>query len=203
MHNYSKLNNSDLNVYFGIAVISFILSIIIGIYFKNIVPANPKDVFQILFAGYPLAIYGGLYWLFNNYAWKVINKILKIPNLNGKYIGTLQSSYDEFKSAINFELEIQQSFSKILIIFKTKTSKSKSLSASIELLGSKVILVYNYHNKPQDLRASTLNEHKGTAWLEFDLSINEFEGFYYTDKRPIDSDKAVCNYGMIKGKKIK
>jgi len=62
-------------------------------------------------------------------------------------------------------------------------------------------IIYNYQNEPNAVEEITLNEHKGTAWIKFDLDSSHFEGKYYTDKRPIESTKAVCNYGRIEGLK--
>jgi len=203
MHGYIKANTPIEFIYFCLGVISIILSVCIGYFIKGIRVIDFTDYLYIIFAGMPLGIYKLLYILFDKWLWKFSAKWLRIANLNGKYEGIFKTSYDNFQKERKFTLVIEQTFSKISIKFQTDLSSSESFSAYMEIKGNNtVILVYNYHNKPRIKSISTLTEHKGTAWLEFDLSTMKFEGFYYTDKRPKDKEKAECNYGEMRGEKI-
>jgi hypothetical protein len=83
------------------------------------------------------------------------------------------------------------------------SSKSYSLNAFLEKRGEEILLIYNYQNEPLDRKKATLNEHKGTAILKFSSDSNYFTGNYFTDKRPKDKDKSVCNYGEMKGERVR
>ena len=203
MHGYVKAGASLNKIYLFLFLVSLTISIFISYFIRGLKPESFIDYIKFIFQGYPFIIFGALYTTFDKWLWKLFSKWLEIANLNGKYQGAFKTSHDNFTKEREFTLEIEQTFSKISIKFRTDTSSSESLSAYMEKKGSnKAILVYNYQNEPKDRSISTLTEHKGTAWLKFDLSTMEFEGFYYTDKRPVDKDKAECNYGEMKGKKI-
>jgi len=201
MHNYNKLEVPSKIIYFILVFVSIIISIAIAHYLKQISANGFRGYITLIWAGSPLATYGMLFWFFDNFFWRfpIINKLINIPNLNGTYEGKLKSSYDNFKNTVNFTLTIKQTFNKIVVKLKTGTSESESLSAFLKREGTTALLVYNYHNEPTTVEKATLNEHKGTAWLKFDLVKNTFEGRYYTDKRPLNIDKAICNYGKLEG----
>ena len=202
-HDYNKPTAPIKLIYFFLVLISIIISIAISYYLKHLSANDFKGYLILIFAGTPWTIYGVLFWLFDRILWKVclVNNLIKVPNLEGEYNGKLKSSYDNFKKAKNISIIIKQRFSKMIVIFKTETSESKSLNALLKKEEDKVLLIYNYQNEPNAVEEITLNEHKGTAWIKFDLDSSHFEGKYYTDKRPIESTKAVCNYGRIEGLK--
>jgi hypothetical protein len=203
MHKYIKADCNTEKIYLYLAIISIILSALIGIYIKKNEAYNAITFLTLILSGFPFTIYGLLYWLFDRWLWKIFAKWINVVNLNGEYEGIFKTSYDNFQNGRKFNLKIEQTFSKILIKFSTNSSTSESLIAYLKISGKdKVELVYNYQNTPKERENPTLTEHKGTTWLIFDLSTMEFKGFYYTDKRPTNEISAKCNYGQMEGKKI-
>ena len=203
MHDYSKPTAPIDCIYFFLVLLSIIISMAISYYLRHLSANNFKGYLILIFAGTPLTIYGVLFWSFDRFLWKVpfINDLIKIPNLKGDYEGILESSYSKFESPKKFSLKIEQTFRKIIIIFKTESSESKSMSAFLKKEGDTALLIYNYQNEPTAVEKATLTEHKGTAWLKFNLKKNTFEGKYYTDKRPLDTNEAISNYGKLEGSK--
>jgi hypothetical protein len=124
MHDYNKLEVPSKYIYFILVFVSIIISMVIAYHLKHISANGLKDYITLILTGSPFAIYGMLFWFFDNFFWRfpIINELINIPNLSGTYEGKLQSSYDNFKNTINFTLTIKQTFNKIVVEFKTETS---------------------------------------------------------------------------------
>lgn len=212
MSKYTYRNIDYDNINKGIYLSSLVISFIIIFFLKDSQICSfcnkshnneVKDLYHIvtlIFAGYPLLVFFVINLLFRKFLWKYAG----IPNLNGKYKGYLKSSFDNFQSEYEFELFIEQDFQNIDITMKmiSNSSKSYNISAYLEKKNNEIFLIYNYQNEPLSKQSPTLTEHKGTAILRFDSSIESFRGNYYTDKRPIDEKEAKCNFGEIYGEKI-
>ena len=206
MHSYSKGNVNIFSVYKWILVLSFLLSFMLGaIKYQRF--ERLFDVFNLLFAGMPFLVIYIIYVSFVKHAWKwkLINKFINVPNLNGTYEGILRSSFDNFFKEHKFKLKINQDFENISIVMEMleKTSKSYSINVYLEKRNNEIYLIYNYQNEPIDKTSPTLTEHKGTTILKFNPNLETFEGNYFTDKRPINNKKARCNYGKLEGKRTK
>ena len=134
-----------------------------------------------------LGFYGLFYKLFDKYLWRIplLRKfgLLKIPNLNGAWKGYVTSSFDEHSTKHEATLEINQTWRKLGIQFKTGSSVSNSLSASIltEKL-NEVVLSYEYLNEPRSNAKYTMHMHRGTAWLILKNDGKTLEGEYYTGR---------------------
>ena len=102
------------------------------------------------------------------------------PKLHAKYVGQFTSTYDSIVR--EGTLDIKQTLSTVSVIFTTKESKSRSLSASIDdILGEKQ-LTYCYINQPKSEFRNRSEIHYGTAMLT--ISENgRLEGQYYTDRQ--------------------
>lgn len=132
-------------------------------------------------------IFGGIFWLFNHYLWKFkfFRRFLLMPDLNGKWecsgitkIKNGQANNQNWKA----EIDITQSWSKIIIRLKTKESISQSTSASITRLeGQGFKVLYNYKNTPM-LVDQTLQKHDGAVEIVFNQGCTEAEGHYFTDQ---------------------
>ena len=104
------------------------------------------------------------------------------PKLYTKYVGKFTSTYDSI--AREGTLDIKQTLSTVSVIFTTKESKSRSLSASInDILGEKQ-LTYCYINQPKSEFRHRSEIHYGTAMLTI-LENGRLEGQYYTDRQTL------------------
>ncbi|WP_391117382.1 hypothetical protein [Psychrobacillus sp. L3] len=143
-------------------------------------------------------IFGLVFLLFDKYLWKwgIFYKIgiIKTPNLNGTWEGTLSSSYHEFKSEMPACIVIKQTWTHIFISGIFNQSKSYSISANLDINnGARTVLRYVYLNKNNLVKSDgTMGEHSGMATLEFTLDEGELEGKYYNE--PPQN----VNYGVLK-----
>ena len=129
--------------------------------------------------------YSGLYWLFDRYLWRLDFlrrfKLIHLPDLNGKWGGEIESSYDQDGLTHSVSVAILQRWSKILVSLETEHSRSQSTTASLkttDLLSPK--LSYQYVNEPKSNAPGTMEMHRGTATLE--LVDSGLEGDYYTGR---------------------
>ena len=130
-------------------------------------------------------LYSGLYWLFDRYVWKLglfrkLN-LVQLPNLNGKWVGEVKSSYSQDGSAHSVSVVILQRWSKMLIRLESEHSRSRSITASLRTADlPNPELSYQYVNEPKSNAPGTMEMHRGTATLE--LTGSGFEGDYYTGR---------------------
>lgn len=178
------LNRSKVGRYIAIiaSVISFVLIFIaltIIEWLKNfhINSHIPASVFSLISAG---GIYILLYTCFDKYLWKNnrLGKLLCVPNLEGNWD---VSGHTKSDGGMKWEgkLTIVQSWDKVRIHLKTKTSHSDSVTASIihdEGIGYQ--LLYNYRNQPKT-GEEHLTSHVGFAEFRFDKELNSAEGHYF------------------------
>jgi len=138
---------------------------------------------------------GVFFRIFDVYVWKwsLLHTlgVVKTPDLNGQWRGHLRTSYDEHSKDHQVNLTINQSWTRIEFLLRTKSSRSHSLIAGIltKSLGCTQI-VYQYQNDPHGDAVSTMNAHYGTTILNFDLKKTQLEGEYY-------SGRGRNNYGTI------
>ncbi|MEO8666170.1 MAG: hypothetical protein ABI462_11815 [Ignavibacteria bacterium] len=178
MHNYSIDSNERVSILFFIALAS------IGIMY--LIQLLIQEFPWYLEAPSPFLIFTFLFWIFNNYLWKVFIKIniIKTPNLNGNYEGFLKSSYDEFNAKLSVKLTVKQSWTQILITQVTETSKSCSIIASV-LMHKKCdpVLIYSYQNDPGITTSTpTMHMHYGTCEHTFDKAKETFNATYYSGR---------------------
>ena len=129
--------------------------------------------------------YSGLHWLFDRYLWRLgllrELKLIHLPDLNGSWVGEVESSYSQDGPAHPVSVVILQRWSKVVIRLETEHSRSRSITGSlrtIDLTNSE--LSYQYVNEPKSNAPSTMAMHKGTATLE--LIGSRLEGEYYTGR---------------------
>jgi hypothetical protein len=116
-----------------------------------------------------LGMYGLLYQLFDKHLWRAgaIRQFLARPDLNGKWVGTLTSSFDKHAASTRAEARITQTWTHVSIAFHTATSESASESASIVVTPDEgAILTYEYQSVPNADSVGTMHTHRGTARLE-------------------------------------
>ena len=110
--------------------------------------------------------YSGLHWLFDRYVWRLgllrKLKLIQLPDLNGEWVGEVESSYGQDSRAHSVSVVILQRWSRILVRLETEHSRSRSITASlrtIDLLNPE--LSYQYMNEPkpqstEEVRVSAL-----------------------------------------------
>ena len=120
--------------------------------------------------------------IYNKWAWKwkVLRWTHNVPVLYKCYYGSFVSSYDN--STREGKITICQTFLKVSLVFKTKESKSGSITASIVEVNSVPTLIYTYQNTPRGDIQEKSPIHYGTA--TFDISNTEaIDGEYYTGRK--------------------
>lgn len=123
--------------------------------------------------------------------YKIFNWLIDIPNLNGRYTGVVNSSYQS--SPGNFVqkvcvMEIKQTASKLHIYSYfgdsvTLLNTSTSFSVSEQIIpenNDTFSLFYIFSNETAPL--FNLNNHVGTAKLKYFKDIQTLEGEYYNQR---------------------
>ncbi|MGE0558097.1 MAG: hypothetical protein AB7E73_04345 [Burkholderiales bacterium] len=133
------------------------------------------------------ALFLVIYLFFDRYLWKVrlFRKFLLVPDLNGKWTCSGQTTLKEGKS-VNYEWEgeitITQSWSKILVHLKTENSRSRSISGSLfHEVGVGFRFLYQYNNDP-DADQLDLSKHSGSSEILFSEDCKSGMGHYFTDQ---------------------
>ena len=129
--------------------------------------------------------YSGLHWFFDRYVWKLALlrklKLIQLPNLNGEWVGEVESSYSRDGRAHSVSVVILQRWSRMLIRLETENSRSRSVMASLRTVDlPNPELSYQYVNEPKSNAPGTMEMHRGTAILE--LIGSRLEGDYYTGR---------------------
>ena len=129
--------------------------------------------------------YSSLYWLFDRYVWRLgllrKLKLIQLPDLNGKWVGEVESSYSQDSHAHSVSVVIVQRWSKMLVRLETGNSRSHSVMASLRTIDlPNPELSYQYVNEPKSNAPGTMEMHRGTATLE--LIGSGLEGDYYTGR---------------------
>ena len=131
--------------------------------------------------------------LIDPYFWKTIltNPIIEIPDLNGRYEGIMTSSFIDPSTKepviLRCVMEVTQNASNIHVFtYIGKDGVQTSCSETIcEVLKKKengfYTLYYNYGNN-SNLNVD-LNDHKGTAYLDYFHDIKSLRGNYFNERR--------------------
>jgi hypothetical protein len=145
----------------------------------------------------PLFICGVLTLAFEKYLWRLslLRRlgIVKIPNLNGTWTGTLRSKWDEFAVEYPITLTIEQEWLRIRVVFKSERSASHSTMAGLFIDDAQgTVLSYEYLSEPQPDADETMTMHRGTTRLVFSEKggTASLVGGYYTSQPRM-------TYGMI------
>jgi hypothetical protein len=181
MHDYSIDSNERLLIPFYLAILSILVMGGVQTLLNCIQFSLPWWVDGISVFGF----YGLFLLIFDRFVWKwkflrTLN-IIKTPNLSGKYEGTLLSSYSDFKTPIPLNVEVLQTWTKINIIWRTATSSSKSLVASIIVQNEPPVLTYQFLNQPFQTTPETMHEHRGTTTAEIGKD-ETLEGGCYSNR---------------------
>lgn len=183
MHGYAIDSNERKMVPLYIAIVSVLL----GLYIQSLIATNNIAVPWWIEVPSVFALYGVLYALFDKYLWKYrvfrLVGIVKTPNLNGTWKGTILSSYNNFKLPYSMNVKIIQNWTKMSILLKTNSSSSYSTIAGITTENpEKMMLTYQYVNEPNDNSPATMHMHRGTAILDIEVDCNKLIGGCYSNR---------------------
>lgn len=125
--------------------------------------------------------------IFNRFLWKMLRRvgIVRVPDLNGVWEGTLNSSHEEYKDNHPITIEIEQTWDQMAVTFRTRHSSSKSAAAALFAEGAKgAALTYTYLNEPKVVAKDTMHPHRGTTYLTLRVEDGEetLAGEYYTGR---------------------
>lgn len=123
------------------------------------------------------AIFTLLYYLFDNFFWKI--KIFGNVDLSGKYQceGVSKDKSQKEKDRFTATIIIKQTWTKISVNLKTDKSYSDSFMAKISQNGvGDIRLDYCYTNNTDQTNKDMVSRHTGTATIIF---FSEIKGKYY------------------------
>ena len=135
-----------------------------------------------------IGVYSILFWLFNNFCWKLpifrSTGIVVADDLNGDWEGTVKSSYDNHQKAITARLTIEQTATRIKICGTFNESKSVSIHENFSRseIDNKVALFYFFRNEPNYDATETMSIHEGSAKLIHDEKDDTLKGYYYSGR---------------------
>ncbi len=122
-----------------------------------------------------------LYWIFNRYGWRWLDRYLQIPDLTGRWkiIGTTKEQDGSNQFEWQGELIVSQKWDRIAIELKTPQSSSYSETASLLVKhDGECKLSYSYQNHPRS-GETELQKHQGFCELIFDASHSIADGHYF------------------------
>jgi hypothetical protein len=132
------------------------------------------------------SLYAILLALFRHKLWKIGAlqrlKVVKVPNLEGKWVGYLTSSFDEGAQQKPTTVSINQNWTNIMIRLDVPQSGSRSTVASIFVSEAETVLSYQYKNEPNFDALNTMHAHEGTATLELGTDGTTLAGNYYSGR---------------------
>lgn len=124
------------------------------------------------------------------------NKFCAFPDLSGKWVGFLNSSYkhDGQNMIVPVTLKIMQSASSISVRACFERAESGSLVAGLEMINGRVNLCYMYDNSLPEKARGSVRPHRGAVILEYQEKDQKrvLKGSYFNDLKPVP------NYGEIK-----
>jgi|WetSurMetagenome_2_1015567.scaffolds.fasta_scaffold116547_2 hypothetical protein len=194
MHSYSIDSNERNIIPFYIAIISIALAFLI----KHYTPPH-LDIIPIPSS---FVLYGIIYKFFDKYfwTWKILVKfgVIKTPNLNGNWKMYTKSSSNNFNIEYEGSLLIEQSWTKIKLIFEGDNAISYSKMASIDFVNNSIYEIkWEYLSKRKPKFVSEEYMHFGITRLKLENIINSeitLRGDYFTDI-------SIHRYGSVKIKK--
>jgi len=197
MHPYGIDSNERRNVLIVLVILSLLKSELFGraLAAQGWLPPAPLDwLFDPASAA---AWFAALFYLFENYVWRwtLLHRVkfVQLPDLNGRWTGTLRSSYDDFTKTHDIDLTVKQSWTRLIVELTTAQSSSKSDTGSVYVnRAAEPTLVYTYLNTPSPSQLATMAIHTGTTQLELRGSAQgkRLRGHYY-------NGRGRGNYGEI------
>ena len=134
-----------------------------------------------------VSFYGVVYFAFERHIWRasVMHRlgIVKVPNLNGTWAGTVAPSSEEHTAEHPVTVEIAQNWQSICIQLRTDNSGSHSVIGAVVVEeAEEAVLNYEYINEPRAHAVGSMHMHRGTARLRLIEGGDVLEGEYYTGR---------------------
>jgi len=136
-----------------------------------------------------VTFYALFYAVFNKWLWRwsLLHRIglVTVPDVNGEWSGEVSSSFQQFQEQIPFQAQVSQTWSRMIIRFRTSYSDSHSETASFMInAGTGPTLSYTYLNRPKLSVDPALMMHQGTCVLVLSkhATTSRLEGEYYSSR---------------------
>lgn len=171
-----KSINSLIKMAMWVAVVAFVLRCAIS---YKLIQSGVSLYSLYGYAGEAIGIAAVIMLLYEKWFWKYI-PFSKIPNISGKYNGTIKSDYD--KKIRQANIVIRQTRLSIEIYFQTDESTSRTVSGTIENICNENELIYTFVNEPKAMHRSHSGIHYGTARFILN-SKDKLTGNYFTDRK--------------------
>jgi hypothetical protein len=195
MHTYSTDNDLRPRILLCLGAVSYALVLAIGAvltFVNTLLPfgwaLSAPAVGGVLTVTYLL--FASKLW---NHDWLRRLGIVKTPYFGGRWQGYIQSSYNvsdepengklDASDKMDVEVEIEQSWRKIIVRLEGDDSSSRSLGASIITQQGKPRLAYYYLNEPDYGAPDSYRKGYGTTLVELCEGENGedvLDGIYYT-----------------------
>lgn len=145
---------------------------------------NELNKFGLINPPTTLFIILGIITLYTEYLWKLplFNLIHSVPNINGRYKGIIESSYNKDQK-YHCYLEVSQTLTKINISLFTERSSSHSRTCSIVINNhNNWEIIYSYLNRPTTVNVDAdMKTHSGLCCLE--IFNKNLKGTYFNNPR--------------------
>ena len=183
VHDYSSGSNERRNWTAALFSLSFVVSLVANGILIEILKIQWPWWFVVETPTTLGLFFGVIHWAFGKYIWRyqLLHKLrwVTIPDLNGKWKGSVYSSYNHHKNSVT--VTIKQTWNKIRIELKSSTSTSASeIAVFVCESPTDYFLHYCYKNEPRSSSKDTMHAHRGTARLR--VKDNGLEGEYYTGR---------------------
>jgi hypothetical protein len=187
LHEYTVIghNRSEIGRWLGVAslILSPLLASALGSLIVNNsinIPDGMKGNLASLTVSAAL-VYLCLYWIFNRYGWRWLDRLLSIPNLSGQWLVTGETLNSDGTTKYDWKarVTITQYWDRIAIELRANQSSSYSDTASLLVKpDGEFKLSYSYQNHPQQGEAQ-LQKHQGFSELIFNANKKEATGHYF------------------------
>lgn len=132
-----------------------------------------------------VGFFGLAYGLFDRWAWRIPvfrRRVLgNMPDLAGRWTGSVKSSFDGFEVDHPVEATIVQTWSRLNVLIRADHSASESMSAAFDIGDDGIWgVVYTFRNEPLIGAPEAMNAHRGTATLRLEGDV--LIGDYYSGR---------------------
>ena len=166
--------------------ILFVASALVSGISAALIPADLLPIRWLLPVPSIPLVFGVSYWAFDNWLWRWpflrVLRLINVPDLRGKWMGTVASSYTGFEKTQSVTVAIEQTWTKIAVRLNAAESRSWSITASVLTNAPEgLVLTYLFDNQPEAESDETMERFRGTTVL-VRTAADRLEGYYYTGR---------------------
>jgi hypothetical protein len=134
-----------------------------------------------------MGFYTLFYMAFDRWIWRLsllhTLALIRTPRLSGKWKAEIASSFGERGGTHAANVEIRQTWTRIVIELETAHSRSHSSVAGVVLdAPNGPVLTYEYLNEPTGAATTTMHMHRGVARLRLTSQGQVLQGEYYSGR---------------------